>query len=343
MAGTALKAKDTVALNDPSELREISEPGNDRALKILPKSIAAGSTVFITAPASPVSSGEVGGAVKLLKSWGCNVRLGNTITKPDKTLRYLSAPDDMRAEEFMTAVNDPSVDFIFCGRGGYGVMRILDRLDFEAIRNNPKIVMGFSDITVLVNAIYSLSGVVSFHGPVASSSFDTFTVNALRSVIHKDTQFSPFVIKAEKPYNISEGIAYGRLIGGNLRMLVSTLGTPYEIRTADSILFIEEVSEPAYQIDRMLTQLHLAGKLKDLKGIVIGNIENLNKRSNFFPGLSLTTREVLEQLLKPLGIPTVIGYPFGHVRSKVTLPIGTLAELDTISNTFTLIEPSVLA
>ncbi len=310
--------------------------------RILPNALRPGSKIAITAPASPTSLGEIAGTIKILKNLGCSVEVGDTIKNKTSAFRYLSNSDDTRAKEFMDFVERKDIDCILCGRGGYGVMRILNLLDFEKIKNNPKIIMGFSDITALINSIYNISGLVSFHGPVASTPFDNFTLDYFKKVVYQSAKFSPVQFHSENITIINKGEAEGKLVGGNLRMLISTLGTPYEINTEGSILFIEEVSESAYQIDRMLTQLILSGKLTDCNGIILGQFKDLDKRTSFFPTKSFTIREVLEQVIIPLKIPAIYGMPFGHIQNKLTLPIGTQAELNANKKNFSIVEPSVI-
>lgn len=309
--------------------------------RILPKGLSKGSKIAITAPASPTSLGEISPTINLLKSLGFKVVVGNTIKLNSKEYRYLASSDEDRAKEFMQFVEDNSVDAIICGRGGYGVMRILNLIDFNKIQANPKIIVGFSDITALINSIYNLTGIVSYHGPVATNSFDSFTLDYFKRALFSTNKFEPINIKQEDLVVINPGNAQGKLVGGNLKMLVSTLGTPYEIDSKDSILFIEEVSEHAYQIDRMLTQLILSSKLQKAKAIVFGQFKDLNKRTSFFPTKSFTIKEVIEQITKPLNIPIVIGMPFGHIQKKITLPIGIQANLNTANKTLTIIEPTV--
>lgn len=308
---------------------------------ILPPALKSGDTIAITAPASPTSYWEMRKSIKALKKLGYKIEVGDTITKRKSKYRYLSAPDEVRATEFMEYVERPDVKCILCGRGGYGVSRILPLLDFNAIRNNPKIIIGFSDITALLNAVYFISGVVSFHGPVAASTFNQFTINYFQKILAPNPEFLPIVIKYSTIKTINPGTACGKLIGGNLSMLAGTLGTPYEIDTRDSILFIEEVSEHPYKIDRMLTQLWLAGKLQACKGIIFGYFKGLNSRRSFYPGGSFTIKQVIDNRIKPLGIPAVLGMPIGHVKSKLTLPIGINAELNSSDKTLTILETSV--
>ncbi len=320
---------------------EIPEIPNSEKI-LLPKALAKDSTVAITAPASPTSMGEIAKGYKALKKMGCKIVVGDTIRKSRNQYRYFSAPDEVRALELMEFLKRDDIDAILCGRGGYGIMRILPMIDFNLFKEHPKIIIGFSDITALLNAVYQRTGLVTFHGPVASVTFNSFTVNNLKKILFASSSFEPVEIKVPRGLTINGGSASGTLVGGNLTMLTSTLGTDYEIDTKDKILLIEEVSEHPYKIDRMLTQLLLAGKFDECNGIIFGHFKELNYRRPFYPNRSYTIKEVIDQVVKPVGKPTLIGLPFGHVKNKLTLPIGTQAEMDATKKTFSILNQSVI-
>jgi len=307
-------------------------------VRVLPRGLRPGSTVGIVCPASAANAQEIKDFADLCKYWGVNVKLGKNISKRNG---YLSAPDNERASEFMQFIEDPAVDAVVCARGGYGVMRILPMLDFSSIRQAGKIIMGFSDITALLIAANQLSGVVTFHGPVASSSFDDFTVKSLRETVVAEHQQAPSEFTNSRLTTIAPGSARGKLTGGNLALVVSTLGTRYEIDTTDAILFLEEVNEEPFRVDRMLTQLWLAGKLQSCKGIALGNFRDCEARGTSISPVSFSLEQVFEQRLASLGIPVVYGLPFGHVRSKLTMPLGVQAELDATSKTIRILEPAI--
>lgn len=304
--------------------------------RILPKGLGPGSTIGIVAPASAAFSSEIGDFMSLCASWGIKTKLGRNISRRSG---YLSASDEHRAAEFMEAIEDPAIDAVVCARGGYGVMRILPLLDFSAIRQASKAIMGFSDITALLVAVNQMTGLVTFHGPVASSTFDSFTVRSLESVVLRTQPSESF--QDQRLTTIQPGSAQGRLTGGNLAMIVSTLGTRYEVDTRDAILFLEEINEEPYRIDRMLTQLWLAGKLQTCKAIAFGNFRNCEAKGISISGPSFTLSQVFHERIAPLGIPAVYGLPFGHVKSKLTLPLGIRAELDATKKHLTLLEPAI--
>jgi len=307
--------------------------------RILPRALKDGSLVAIASPASPVSAWNLANTVNLLKKNGFKVEIGPIAKNQNNKNHYLAATDEARATELMQFFERQDVDAIICARGGYGSMRILDKLDYEIIKRNPKILIGFSDLTALLNAVYAKTNIVCFHGPVGVSTIDDFSLNSLKSVItKKETLFSA---KLDEMKVINEGTCEGFIQGGNLRMISSTLGTPYEIQSDDAILFLEDVSEHAYEIDRMIMQLLLAGKMKNIRGIVFGKFKNLNVRKSFYPNRGKTIHEVINELCKPLGIPLVYDFPFGHVSSKVTLPIGIKARIDTNKKSFEILESAV--
>ncbi|MGA2297034.1 MAG: LD-carboxypeptidase [FCB group bacterium] len=308
---------------------------------ILPKALKKGSLVAITAPASYTNIIECREAINYFKNMGCKVEIGNTLNWNHIKYKYFSAPDEERASEFMKFVTRDDVDCILCARGGYGVMRILPMIDFSEIRKHPKIIIGFSDITALINSVYCLSNVVSFHGSVASTSFNIFSKTHLTDVIFEKKNFTTQKIKYPTIQTINKGVAEGILVGGNLSMITSTLGTPYEISTKGNILLIEEVSEEPYKIDRMLTQLWLAGKLQDCAGIAFGYFKNLETKRDFYPGHSFTIREIISNRVKQLGIPAILGMPFGHTSDNITLPLGVPAQIDATNKTFTILSKAV--
>jgi muramoyltetrapeptide carboxypeptidase len=299
------------------------------------------SRIAITATSSPLSTYEMRESLRFLKSEGFKYDIGKTILNQNNS-RYLSASDDERADEFMKFVRDDSIDCILCGRGGYGVLRILEKLDFSEIRKNPKIIVGFSDVTALINPIYDMTGINTFHGPVAVSTFNKFTTDHFKKVLYSNNSFEPIKTEYEKAIEIKPGKTTGYLKGGNLRMLISTLGTVYEPDLENSILFLEDVSEPAYKVDRMLSQLIISGKLDKCNGIIFGQFNNLKQRQSFNPGLSFTILEVINQLFSSWHKPILLGMPFGHVKDKMTLPIGTRAELDTKKKKLTILESSII-
>ncbi len=315
-----------------------------------PAALKEGSTIGIVAPASGVSNGEVSGAVATLSRLGFKVKTGKHLSRG---FGYLAASDEKRAEEFMKFIRDPEIDCLMAVRGGYGVMRILPMLDFEAIRANPKIIIGYSDITALVNAVYQKSGLIAFHGPVATSSFDEYTLNSFRRTLMGPPAPAGEFVESEE-YNgssfgearastIVPGKATGRLVGGNLSLVSDVMGTPYEIDMAGKILFLEEIAEEPYRVDRMLTQLALSGQLGRCAGIALGRFRKCEapRRGGEFQ-VSLSLEQVIRNTVEPLGVPTVYGLSIGHIGiSKLTVPVGGLATLDAEAKTISFDEAAV--
>jgi muramoyltetrapeptide carboxypeptidase len=295
---------------------------------IYPKTLKKGSKIAITAPSSPVNIWEITNTIKFFKSLGLEVIIGDTISKQTNKFRYLSAPDNQRANELMNFIKNTDIEAIIFGRGGYGSGRILRLLDFNLIRENPKIYMGFSDITMILLAINKLTGIITFHGPVATQKLNNFTLNNFKNIFfkNKDDKLTFSLINSSI---MNEGVTEGEITGGNLSMICSLMGTPYEIDTENKILFIEDVSEHAYQVDRMLTHLLNANKLQSANAIVFNGFKNLNVRKPFYPNRGYTIKEVIEQLVKPLNKPLVYNFEFGHEENMHIIPIGVKAKLDT--------------
>lgn len=333
------KGKDFIGVK---KLPELDFPINTIPSRKLPAGLKPGSTVAITAPASPTSMGEIRYGKSYFQSFGCKVIVGETITKQKNENRYFSAPDKERAEEFMSFILNKDVEAIICGRGGYGSMRILPYLDFYAISQNPKIILGFSDITALLNAIYRKTGLVTYHGPVATMDYETFSSNNLNKVIFNNIGTNNYQYNSNQAIVINEGIASGELVGGNLTILSTMLGTEFEMDTSGKILFIEDVSEHAYQIDRMLTQLLLANKIQSASAVIFGTFKNLNIRRPFYPNRGYSILEVIQQLIKPTQVPCMVGFPFGHTSNKITMPIGIIAEINTNTKLLKFTEKTVI-
>jgi muramoyltetrapeptide carboxypeptidase len=335
---TALNAKPYEDLQDKIFAQNNSSSASEC---IIPKALEKGDRIAITAPATHASIWSIRHAINYFKKLGLKVDIGDTVKNHESKYHYLSASDGQRTDEFMTFIERDDVKAIVSARGGYGTMRILPDLDYTMIKKHPKIIMGFSDITAMLIAITIKSQLVTYHGPVAASTFNSFTDRYLKYALIKDYSSKNILYTSPALVTMSPGSASGKLVGGNLAMVAATIGTPYEIETRNSIFFFEDVSEEPYQLDRILTQLLLAGKLQQCSGILIGPFKRLNKRYNFFPGSSYTIKQVLENRLKPLGIPILYGFPIGHREDKMTIPLGIPAEMDADKKTFRTLTPSV--
>lgn len=315
-----------------------------RALQKPPR-LEPGMTVALVTPASNVAEDEdLEAALDLVRSLGFEAR-------PSPNLRrrrqYLAGTDAERAADLNAAFADPSVDAIFCVRGGYGSARLLPRLDYAAIAANPKVLLGYSDITALLNAIRLRTGLVTFHGPIAGQNFSPYTYEEYRRVLvageagpiaaPPPIEARPGVVERENRLTrIVPGRAEGPLVGGNLTLLVHLLGTPFEPDFDGAILFLEDVDEPPYSVDRMLTHLWLSGRLERVAGIAFGKFTEAD-----YDGNTLSIEEVLRDRCEPLGIPTLRGLMIGHVEDQTVVPLGVRARLDVDAGTLSLLEAAV--
>jgi muramoyltetrapeptide carboxypeptidase len=314
--------------NNPVEISENKSP-------ITPPLLTKGSKVAITSPSSTTNVWELSNTIKVLKALGLEVVLGKTITDQKNSYRYLSAPDEVRAAEFNEFVKREDISAIIASRGGYGSMRMIQSIDFEQIKKFPKIYLGFSDFTFVLNAISKICNLITYHGPVGISSFTNFTKEYFVKTLFKN-DLKDLKIQYNNLTILNPGKAEGKLIGGNLTMLASSLGTKYEFDSDNSIIFLEEVSEHAYQVDRLLNQLKLAGKFDNVKAIIFGQFTNLNIRRPFYPNRGFSIYEVIQQIILPLKVPTVLNFPIGHISDQVVMPLMTLSTLDTSSKTLTI-------
>lgn len=306
-----------------------------------------GDTLGLIAPGSYISEDELKDSKENLEKLGYKVFYDDRILS--KT-GYLAGTDESRAEEVNSMFADKNVQGIICARGGYGCARILPMLDYNLIKSNPKVLIGYSDVTALLNGIYVETGLVTFHGPVGISSFNDFSVTYFNEVlVHPEKDLVLISAKGEDEKDnsgiktIVSGKAVGELIGGNLSVLNSLIGTKYDFNGEGKIVFLEEIGEEPYRIDRMLTQLIQSGKFDKAAGIAMGvfkDCEPKEKDPSF--SMSFSLMEVLFDRLSNLNIPVIYGMSFGHIKNKFTLPIGIKAELDTINQTLTLLENSVI-
>lgn len=311
-----------------------------------PKRLAPGDTVGLVAPAGPSSDDErVRYSGDLLRSLGFKVKEGEHVYDRDQ---YLAGADEDRASDVNTMFGDDDVDAVFTLRGGYGTQRMLPYLDYELIARNPKVIIGSSDITGILIAIYEKTGMVGFHGPAAGGNYSDYALSEFRKVLMEPAnrtrigEAPPFeqrpgrVEKTNRVTRVNGGKAEGRLIGGNLTLVSTLMGTPYEPDFRDRIVFLEDVNEAPYRIDRMLTQLWLAGKLQSAAGIAFGKFTKTEDDGNTF-----SIEEIIRRRCTPLGIPVVSGLMIGHIADKTTVPIGIMARLDGDTGALELLEAAV--
>jgi muramoyltetrapeptide carboxypeptidase len=306
---------------------------------IRPPRLAAGDTVALVSPASPPGRRMLLLGKKRLETLGLRVAVG---THALAEYGYLAGSDRQRLGDLEAAFRDPRIKAIFCTRGGYGVSRFLAGFDPALARRHPKALVGFSDITVLHLAL-DKAGVVSFWGPMPCTGlgWTAFSVRSLeRALMSGDAAGRLPFSRRRGAATLRPGVARGRLTGGTLSLLAASLGTGYEVETRGRIVFLEDVGEEPYRVDRMLTQLISAGKLSDAAGVALGIFTGTKIRNS--PGRrSLTLRDVFADHLLPLGIPVLANLAVGHVRDQVTLPYGIEASLDAGARTVELLEPGV--
>lgn len=291
-----------------------------------PKALSTGDTIGIVAPASPSNVRRIQSIQQQLRSLGYRVKFGRSCYENHG---YLAGSDELRAEDINNMFRDHEIQGIICLRGGYGTMRILHSLDLDLIKANPKIFVGYSDITFLHIVMNQMCHLVTFHGPMAateiSKSLDAFTKDSFLRTISIPEAIG--VVEnpiGEKIICLVEGEAKGTIVGGNLALVTATLGTPYEIDTRGKLLFLEDIGEAPYRIDRMLMQLALAGKFTDAAGIILGNFHDCDLPKG---EESLSFIEVLQEIIVPYDKPTIYNLQVGHCTPMITLPLGVEAVL----------------
>ena len=303
---------------------------------IKPPRLKVGDTVGLISPAGIVDSEDVEEARKTFTALGLKVKPGRHILD---RYGYLAGKDRDRAGDVNAMFADKSVNAIIAMRGGWGGNRILPLLNYNSIRANPKIIMGYSDITSLLLAITSRSGLVTFHGPVATSTWNNFTLKYVKSILFEAqsvTMNNTLITKLNREI-ITPGKAKGKFIGGNLSVINSMLGSSYLPEWKGSILFIEDIGEDVYRVDRMLVQLKNAGILNQLSGFVFGQCT----RCSMGDEPSLTLMQILQENIRPLNIPAWYGSMIGHIRDKFTLPIGIQVEIDANTGIIKMLEAAV--
>lgn len=302
---------------------------------VKPRSLEAGDTVGLITPGTYVSDPDRLALVRrTVEHFGLRPKFGRNV---GKRAGYLGGSDEERLSDLHAMFRDPEVKAVFCIRGGVGSSRLVDRIDYDLIRRNPKIFLGYSDITSLHLAIHKRAGLVTFHGPVMISAFTDFTQEWFRKALFEPKPLGALTNPPEanrlRPSHVLRtvrpGRAGGRLAGGNLTLLTQLMGTPYEVETRGRILFLEDVEEQPYNIDRMLTQLRLAGKFDGVAGVVWGECSDCVPRE-YKPSFESTfsTGEVVDQILGNLRVPVLSGLAIGHTSDQLTLPSGIMATLD---------------
>ena len=292
--------------------------------------IGAGARVALIAPGGPLKGeDDLQRAEDNARALGWEPRRGSHVLACDG---YLAGNDGDRLADLNAALTDDDVDAVWCLRGGYGAMRILNSVDYAALRRRPKPLIGYSDVTALHAAIATRCEVVSYHGPTARAELTPFAKASLERALHGEESCGTAITASM----LHPGRARGRLVGGNLALLSALAGTPYEPNYHDAILIVEDVNEAAYRIDRMLTQLRLAGRLAQCRGIVFGQFTDIPTAAS--AGSTRTLDDVLREVVTALEVPSIAGAPIGHVADQWTVPLGAIAELDAESRTLRILD-----
>ncbi|GAA0715029.1 LD-carboxypeptidase [Paraclostridium ghonii] len=304
-----------------------------------PKNLKKGDTIGIIAPASPYKAKskdslnyELYKIREKIESFGYKVKMGNTCYLSYKG--YLAGDDDKRVKDIEDMFKDKDVDGILCLRGGYGTPRILDKINYDIIKENPKVFIGYSDITALHIAFNQICDLVTYHGIMASTSpnWHEFTYNSFKNMIDMKESLNIENPPEEELYTLVGGIAEGIITGGNLSLITSAMGTKYEIDTKGKILFIEEVGEPTYKIDRMLKQLELGGKFEDCIGIIFGDFKDCNKEDDD----DYELYDLLLDTIKDYNKPCVYNLQSGHCNPMISIPLGVNCKLDATNKSIIL-------
>lgn len=290
---------------------------------IKPAKLRTGDVIGIIAPASaPVDPTKLENGIRYIEKNGYRVELGNNVSKING---YLAGTDQERADDLNSMFNNKYVKAIICLRGGYGASRILDKINYKLIRSNPKILVGYSEITALQMAILQKSGLVTFAGPMVATDFGNgvtpYTEDFFWRIISSNKKIGRLKYPDnEKLVSITKGGASGRIIGGNLSVFAALTGTDYFPDLKGRILMFEEVDELPYKVDRLLNQLRLLKVFKQIKGIILGRFVDCNEHDT--SKRTLTLGEVMEDYMKELKIPVLYTFPHGHIKDKVTVPFG---------------------
>jgi muramoyltetrapeptide carboxypeptidase len=293
---------------------------------LLPMALRSGDRVAVIAPASPLrEKAALEDGLARLRRWGLKPEAGK---HAHESFGFLAGQDAARAEDLQAAISDPKVRAIFCARGGYGLTRILDRIDFAPLAKDPKPIVGFSDVTALLAAASNATGLCGFHGPmVAGADFDAATEELQRALLFEPRAAGvlPPDAAGPPPHVMVPGIAEGPLAGGNLSLVAALQATSFAPKTPGAIVFLEDTDEAPYRIDRMLTQLFAAGFFERIAGVVLGDFAGATPP----PGSEATDLAwVLHDRLGRLKVPVAFGFPFGHRPRSWTLPVGVRARLD---------------
>ena len=314
-----------------------------KSKKLKPKQLKKGQTIGLIAPGSSITEDKLNKAIETVEKLGLKPAFTKNILAKHG---YLAGTDEQRLSDLHQMFSDIKIDGIWCIRGGYGCTRLLSKIDYKLIKRNPKVLIGYSDITALLQAIYKKTGLIGFHGPVAVSEPTDYTLDHFRKTLMTTDSNLVLNNSAENQTNkainfqtkiINPGKAKGKLIGGNLSLISALAGTKYQLPVKNRILFLEDIGEKPYRIDRMLTQLRQSCDLNKAAAIVLGIFADCEGGEN-----SLSLMETIEDRLGDLKIPVIYGMSFGHIDNQMTLPVGIKAALNTENQTITLLENAVI-
>ena len=303
-------------------------------MRTMPKRLKKGDTVGIISPSSPPNLENLKKALPFLEQLGLNIKMGKSV---EAKHGHLAGNDDDRLADLHAMFEDPEISGIICAGGGYGAARYTDRIDFQMIKENPKVFWGYSDITFLHTAIGQYADLVTFHGPMLASDVgkETFHERSGRMFGQLFAPFELFYSEEISPLAaLAGGVAEGELVGGNLSLIRSAIGTKFDLDTAGKILLIEDIDEEPYQVDEMLNHLRMARKFEEVAGVVIGDFKNAEPKK---PERSLNLDEVLDDYFKDLKVPVVKGFKIGHCEPHFSVPLGVKAKLDANEKTLTIL------
>lgn len=314
-----------------------------------PPALNVGDTICCVSPATVIQDSAVLETARAtLESHGFNVVMGKHVLDRNG---YLAGTDQHRAQDINNAFADAQVHAIFALRGGWGSNRILPYLDFDTVRHHPKIFMGFSDVTTLLNAFYHRSGLVTFHGPVGFSPWNDYHRSYIyplmlagqKLVYRNEDRYGPLAVTGDNVIRtISPGVAEGRLVGGNMSVWLSLTGTDYLPDVRGKILFFEDVNEPLYRIDRYLSTLKLNGTLEKIAGIIFGHFRKpRSEQGRKVAAGDFTLADVIAEYIRPLNIPCYMGAQIGHIRHSQVWPVGGRVRMNASEGTLRLLEAAV--
>lgn len=293
-------------------------------MAIIPPNLSKGDTIGIVCPAGFMPYNKAATCISILNEWGYEVKVGNTL---GSQYNYFSGTDEERLNDLQRMMDDSTVKAILCARGGYGTGRIIDRLNFKEFVKNPKWIIGFSDITVLHSHLYSRYNIASLHAPMAAAFNDDEYKNPYVQSLQKALVGVKSIYSVAGHIRNKEGKATGRIIGGNLSLLNHLVGTPSDLKTAGKILFIEDVGEYIYNVDRMLYQLKRSGKLSKLAGLIIGGFTDMKDTTTPF---GKDAYEVITDVIKKYDYPVCFDFPVSHNKDNYALKIGVKYKLEVI-------------